>query len=178
LGHDTSRIKAAIPRLNGFIRNCRKFKIPVFWTRQIYTKDKMHPNQQAKKLDQNGNIWTCREDHPEIEWYNKVETPIPGETIITKWAYDAFQDTDLHLQLQCRGIKSLLLTGFTSQCCVETTARRGYHLGYYIVAVADCIDSYRKTSHESALLNLKELFGEVAASQEIVEILEETGNGR
>ncbi len=139
-GFDTARIKAAIPRLNEFIKDCRKFKIAVFWTREIYTKDKMLPNQKARGLDKNGNLWVCREDNPEIEWYDKVEKPIEGEPVVTKWAYDAFQDTDLNLQLQSKGIKTLLFTGFTSQCCVVSTAMRGYHLGYYIVAVSDCID--------------------------------------
>ena len=177
-GFDTSRIKTAIPRLNIFINNCRKFKIAVFWTRQVYTKDKMLPNQKARELDKNGNLWFCREDNPEVEWYDKVEKPIEGEPVVTKWCYDAFQDTNLHLQLQCKGIKTLLLTGFNSNCCVETTARRGYHLGYYIIAVSDCIDTYKQSQHESTMFNIKELFGNVMLSGDIIKILQKKGSGR
>ena len=177
-GFDTSRIKAAIPRLNEFIKNCRKFKIAIFWTRQIYIKDKMLPNQKARWLDKNGNIWLCRENNPEIEWYDKVEKPIEGEPVVSKWAYDVFQDTNLHLQLQCKGIKTLLLTGFTTECCVETTARRGYHLGYHIVAVSDCIDTYKKSCQESFISNVKDLFGNVVLSRDVVKILQKKGSGR
>ena len=176
-GLDTSRIKTAIPRLNEFINNCRKFKIAVFWTRQVYTKDTMLPNQKARELDKNGNLWFCREDNPEVEWYDKVEKPIEEEPVVTKWCFDAFQDTNLHLQLQCKGIKTLLLTGFNSNCCVETTARHGYHLGYYIVAVSDCIDCYKKSLHESAMLNIKELFGNVVLSGDIVKIFQKKESG-
>lgn len=170
-GLDTSRIEAAIPRLNKFIKACRKYKIPLFWTKQIYTKDKMHANQKARWLDKDGNIWLCREHHPEIDWYYKVEKPIEGEPIISKWAYDVFQDTNLHLQLQCKGIKTLLLTGFTTECCVETAARRGYHLGYHIVAVYDCIDTYKKSCQESFINNIEDLFGHVASSEDVIKIL-------
>lgn len=170
-GFDTSRIKAAIPRLNEFIKTCRKLQIAVFWTREVFSKDKMLPNQKTRELDKNGNLWYCREGNPEVEWYDRVVKPINGEPVVTKWCYDAFQDTDLHLQLQCKGIKTLLITGFNSTCCVESTARHGYHLGYYIVAVSDCIDSYKKSLHNSAMLNIRELFGYVMLSKEIVKML-------
>lgn len=176
-GLDTSRIKAAIPRLNEFIKTCRSFKVSVIWTRQVYSKDKMLPNQMARELDENGNLWFCREDNPEIDWYEKVEKPIEGESIVTKWAYDAFADTDLHLQLQSKGIKTLLFTGFTSQCCVASTAMRGYHLGYYIVAVSDCIDSYDKSLHNPAMTNVRHLIGSVVISEDVVKIFRKIQNG-
>ena len=167
---DTSRVEAAVPRLNKFIKDCRNSGVKVVWIRQVLAENTMLPNQKAFLLDEKDNIWYDKENTPETDWYAKMERPIAEETIITKRSYDAFQDTDLHLQLQCIGIKTLLMTGFVSNVCVESTARHGFFKGYYIVAVSDCTDAYSKQEYESTMFNIREFFGQVVTSEEIAAI--------
>lgn len=168
--HDISRIEATIPRLNRFIDSCRRTGVVVAWARQVFIEEKMLPNLKAFAFDDDGKTWFCREDNPEIDWDEKMERPIEGEIVITKWSFDAFQDTDFHLQLQCRGIKTLLMTGFTSNVCVESTARDGFFKGYYIVMVSDCTNTYTQIEYDSAILNIEKYFGKVAISEEIMNI--------
>ena len=40
--------------------------------------------------------------------------------------------------LHSRGIKTLAVAGFLTNCCVESTARTGYEKGFNIVALSDC----------------------------------------
>jgi ureidoacrylate peracid hydrolase len=40
--------------------------------------------------------------------------------------------------LRSRGIKTLAVAGFLTNCCVESTARTGYERGFNIVALSDC----------------------------------------
>ncbi len=89
------------------------------------------------------------------------------EPLITKWQYDAFEDTDLQLLLQSRGIKTLLMTGFTTNVCVETTARHGYIKGYYIVLVSDCTGAPTHAEYESGVFNIRTYFGQAVTSDEL-----------
>lgn len=62
--------------------------------------------------------------------------PIAGEPVITKNFPNSFAQTDLDEQLQQAGIKNLILTGFMSHMCVNSTARGAFTLGYNPTVVA------------------------------------------
>lgn len=65
-----------------------------------------------------------------------VVSPIEGEPVITKNYPNAFAQTDLDQQLTQAGIKNLILTGFMSHMCVNSTARAAFTLGYSPTVVA------------------------------------------
>lgn len=165
-GLDMKDIKAAVPRLNAFIETCRAAGVLIVWVREIFSDARMHANQKAL-WGSGDDIWLIREGSKGIEWYEDVTPPAEGELLVTKWQYDAFEDTDLHLLLQNRGIKTLLMTGFTTNVCVETTARHGYIKGYYIVLVSDCAGAPTKAEHESGIFNIKTYFGQAVTSKEV-----------
>jgi ureidoacrylate peracid hydrolase len=165
-GLDMGDIGEAVPRLNRLIESCREAGVLVVWVREIFSDERMLPNQKAL-WGAGDDIWLIREGGPGIEWHSDMVRPEPGEPIVTKWQYDAFEDTNLHLLLQSRGIKTLLMTGFTTNVCVETTARHGYIKGYHVVAVADCTGAPTRPEYESALFNIRTYFGKVAGSDEL-----------
>lgn len=167
-GFDMKEIKEAVPRLNDFIEQCRRAGVLVVWVREIFADDKMRPNQKAQ-WGSGDDIWLIREGGKGIDWYEGMIAPAPGEPVITKWQYDAFEDTELDLLLQSRGIKTLLMTGFTTNICVETTARHGYIKGYYVVLVTDCTGAPTHAEYESGVFNIKTYFGQAASSGELVE---------
>jgi ureidoacrylate peracid hydrolase len=55
-----------------------------------------------------------------------------------KRGLDTFASTNLDFILRSRGIKTLAVAGFLTNCCVESTARTGYEKGFNIVALSDC----------------------------------------
>jgi nicotinamidase-related amidase len=61
----------------------------------------------------------------------------PSDTRIRKTATDAFHHTQLLATLQARGIRRLVICGFQSEFCVDTTTRRALALGYPVTLVAD-----------------------------------------
>jgi nicotinamidase-related amidase len=70
-----------------------------------------------------------------------VDSLSPGsEDIIIegKRGLDTFASTNLDFILRSRGIKTLVVAGFLTNCCVESTARTGYEKGFSIVALSDC----------------------------------------
>jgi ureidoacrylate peracid hydrolase len=65
--------------------------------------------------------------------------PAPEDIVIEgKRGLDTFASTNLDFILRSRGIKTLAVAGFLTNCCVESTARTGYEKGFNIVALSDC----------------------------------------
>jgi ureidoacrylate peracid hydrolase len=70
-----------------------------------------------------------------------VDSLSPGDEDIIiegKRGLDTFASTNLDFILRSRGIRTLVVAGFLTNCCVESTARTGYEKGFSIVALSDC----------------------------------------
>jgi nicotinamidase-related amidase len=68
--------------------------------------------------------------------------PAAGEPVIDKPGKGAFFATDLHAILQARGITQLVVTGVTTEVCVNTTVREANDRGYDCLVLEDCVGSY------------------------------------
>jgi ureidoacrylate peracid hydrolase len=66
-------------------------------------------------------------------------------------------------------VRTLLLGGIATNVCVESTARQGYMMDYQIQFVADCCAAYSLEEHEAALRNIRQHFGEVVTTQEVLD---------
>ncbi|SNB51125.1 ureidoacrylate peracid hydrolase [Arboricoccus pini] len=49
-----------------------------------------------------------------------------------------FASTNLDFVLRARGIRTIALGGFLTNCCVESTMRTAYEKGYEVVTLTDC----------------------------------------
>ncbi len=65
-----------------------------------------------------------------------VVAPIAGEDVITKHYPNSFVGTNLDDVLKARGIKNIVLAGFMTHMCVNSTAHGGFNLGYAPTVVA------------------------------------------
>jgi nicotinamidase-related amidase len=100
--------------------------------------------------------------------------PASGEPIIDKPGKGAFYATDLHTILQHRGITQLVVTGVTTEVCVNTTIREANDRGYDCLCVADCCASYFPEFHEFGLKMIKAqggIFGWVADADAVIAAL-------
>jgi nicotinamidase-related amidase len=62
--------------------------------------------------------------------------PIEGETVITKQFPNAFIQTELDAQLKSLGVHNIVLAGFMTHMCINSTAHGGFNLGYAPIVVA------------------------------------------
>ena len=62
--------------------------------------------------------------------------PRDGEAVVVKQYPNAFVQTDLDDQLKALGAENLVLVGFMTHMCVNSTARGGFNLGYAPTVVA------------------------------------------
>ncbi|MFE8915720.1 cysteine hydrolase family protein [Streptomyces globisporus] len=63
--------------------------------------------------------------------------PGAGDTVVPKAAPDSFLGTELDAVLRARGVTEVVVTGFATEICVESTARQALSRGYDVVLVAD-----------------------------------------
>lgn len=101
-------------------------------------------------------------------------SPLPDEVVVDKPGKGAFHATDLDLILRSRGITALLVTGVTTEVCVQTTVREANDRGYECLVLEDCTGSYSPALHEAALRMVAAqggIFGWTAPSAALLEAL-------
>ncbi len=64
--------------------------------------------------------------------------PKPGDIVVTKDVNSGFIGTSLEIQLRRAGIDRLVVAGFFTNFCVETTVRMAGNLGFDTYLVHDC----------------------------------------
>ncbi len=123
-----------------------------------------------------------REEDPELEhWGSHAMSDEEGaETIpeleglanrkLTKRFYDAFYKTDLELTLRQHQIEKVLLTGVTTDICVQHTAAGAFYRDYEISIVEDCTAAMTDEKKDNALDYMREIYGaEIISSKDVVE---------
>ncbi|MBV9491675.1 MAG: cysteine hydrolase [Verrucomicrobia bacterium] len=101
--------------------------------------------------------------------------PRPHEPVIDKPGKGAFFATDLHSILQNRGIQNLVVTGVTTEVCVNTTIREANDRGYDCLVPTDCVGSYFPEFQEAGLKMIKAqggIFGWVSDSSRVLAALQ------
>lgn len=63
--------------------------------------------------------------------------PKSGEHVVTKNYPSSFEKTDLDAHLKSLGIEDLVIAGFMTHVCVNSTARAAFNLGYRPTVVAN-----------------------------------------
>jgi nicotinamidase-related amidase len=83
-----------------------------------------------------------------------VDELAPQDTDIViegKRGLDTFASTNLDFILRSKGITTIVLGGFLTNCCVESTMRSGYENGYQVITLTDCTAATSVPEHENAI---------------------------
>jgi nicotinamidase-related amidase len=65
--------------------------------------------------------------------------PAPGEPVLTKHLPGSFTHTALEEHLRRHGIDQVIVAGFMTQMCCDTTAREAAHRGFKVLMAADAM---------------------------------------
>lgn len=98
-----------------------------------------------------------------------VVAPKAGEKVITKAYPSSFEKTDLDAELKRLGVTDLVVAGFMTHVCVNSTSRAAFNLGYRPTVVASATatrslpnpiggDLPAQEVHEAALAALADIF--------------------
>jgi nicotinamidase-related amidase len=95
--------------------------------------------------------------------------PQPDDLIVRKYRSSAFWGTNLDLLLRSNQIKTVIVTGCTTEGCVESTARDALFNDYYVVIAEDCVASDDPRQHDASLFLMRHRF-DVVNSDDILAI--------
>lgn len=93
--------------------------------------------------------------------------PKPGDLHIRKFAWSAFFQTDLDLQLRRRGVRTVVIGGITTNFGVEGTGRDARALGYSVIFVEDAMRAITVTEHEYSCEYALPMIGRVMSTDAV-----------
>jgi nicotinamidase-related amidase len=99
--------------------------------------------------------------------------PRRGEPVIKKSVNSAFIGTGLEKRLRRRGIRTVVVTGLTTDHCVATTARMAGNLGFETYVVSDATATFDREGADGKRYSAKEVHAVNLASlnQEFAKIV-------
>lgn len=149
LGNDVQRLQAIVPTVKRLQTAFRELHLPIFQTVEGHRPDlsdcppaKRDRGQGALKIGDRGPMGRILVlGEPGNSIIDEL-APLPGETVISKPGKGAFYNTNLEFLLKTHQISHLILTGVTTEVCVQTTMREANDRGYECLLVEDATESY------------------------------------
>jgi len=105
-----------------------------------------------------------------------VLKPETGDIVIEgKRGLCGFATTNLDFILRSRGISTIALGGFLTNCCVESTMRTGYEKGYDVITLKDCTATLSEEEQRVAVEKNYPMFSRPMTHGEFLSMLEGSG---
>ena len=155
-GADMSMAEAAIDRIEALIRGARRTGATVAFMR-VVTREETDSVALTTWMDRRGTPGRgaiCRADGGGADYYRV--RPEPGDIEIEKLQYSSFHASDLDAQLRARGVDTLVVTGISTDCCVDAMARDAFHHNYHVFVVSDACATFDESLHIGALNVLRQ----------------------
>jgi ureidoacrylate peracid hydrolase len=170
---DLTMIQDMVPQLERLIDEARRAGVMVVFIRSIYDEPYLSEPMKERNLRRGLLEERCLSNTWGADFYRV--RPEPDELIISKHCYSAFHGTELDDILRNARIRTAIMTGVTSNVCVESTSRDAYFHGYYVVFVDDCAattnENFSGASsaeiHRWTTINIQLTFGVVCKADEI-----------
>jgi biuret amidohydrolase len=158
LGNDVSRLRSAIEPTRAVLAAFRDRGCTVIHTREGHRPDltdlfsaKRDRGNPSLRIGEEGPMGRLlvrgspgHDIVPEL-------APQPDEVVVDKPGKGSFYATDLETILRARAITHLVITGVTTEVCVQSTVREANDRGFESLILSDCTGSYFPEFHESAL---------------------------
>lgn len=169
MGKDVSGMPRLVEGIQELAEVCEAVGIPVFYAQQLYDRTKLNALQR-EQYDLDGKLVTC--DIGGDGWKFFMIDPAP-ERVYPKYNYNVFSNERLVSDLEQQSIKTLIVTGVSTQICVETAIRNGFDLGYKIVVPHDLVATTSKEpgTQERTLLLVQKTYGVVSSLKEVVDTI-------
>jgi biuret amidohydrolase len=159
LGANVKLAQAIIPNVASLLGFAREMGLCVAHTRYGFKRDLSNLAESVRRQSKEagGEYGTQGplglmyvEGEPGFEIIPQL-SPRPGEIVVNKPTFGAFVGSDLHAQLDRRGITHLIFCGVTTQCCVESSVREALDLGYFIMTVEDGCAAFEQDLHDATM---------------------------
>lgn len=167
----------AVENVKKLVEACRAKGIRVFWIKQnrlAEGKDIFPDTFDAKMMGLIHNVlpgaflggtW-------DTDIYDDLKSMIAGdELVIEKPGWSAFEGTALQRYLNDLGIDTLIVCGFLTDFCVESTVRSASDRGFFTIVASDACATSNQDDHDLALARFDRLIGPVVTTAKLVETI-------
>jgi ureidoacrylate peracid hydrolase len=175
LGIDISMYPAMLPRLSRLLAGARDIGVPVIYIQMTVLPGRF--SESPAQIRFNMRLHLASHDATQPLLYTIEGTPgqeiiaelapEPGDLVVRKYRSSGFWGTNLDMLLRSNGIESVIVTGCTTEGCVESTARDALFNDYYVVLPEDCVASDDPRQHEASLFLMRHRF-DVVLSDDIL----------
>lgn len=127
--------KATIKRINRLVRAFMKEGNPIIFVRHIHKSD---ASDLGRMFDYAGDFedFNFKEGTKEVEYDNRLVRPAKPVEII-KNRYSAFMGTNLDDVLRKLQAERLVICGFMTNFCCDSTTREAHDRDYYVDFIVD-----------------------------------------
>ncbi|MHB9287904.1 cysteine hydrolase family protein [Halobacteriales archaeon Cl-PHB] len=172
-GLDNTAAKRRLPAIRDLVEVARRHDCTVAYTRSVRRPDGRDAPQHTYDVVPavyRDSEPSCVAGTLDVEYAEGID-PRPDEFEVSKVRYDAFTGTPLEHYLRSEGVSTVVLCGFSTNVCVESTARSAHERGFDVVAVSDCCAAGTAEAHEAALANVDRVLGAAVTSDELAAAL-------
>lgn len=128
--------RSTISRINSLVQRFQRDKSPVIYVRHVHKNDGSDLGRMFDYTGEPEEDFNFKEGSEEVEYDARlIRDKQSGE--IVKNRYSAFAGTDLHSTLKRAGVEKVVICGFMTNFCCESTARDAHDLDYFVDFVVD-----------------------------------------
>jgi nicotinamidase-related amidase len=175
LGIDISMYPSMLPRLSRLLTGARDIGVQVIYIQMTVLPNRMSESPAQIRFNMRLHLAShgatqpllyTIEDTPGQEIIAEL-APESGDLVVRKYRSSGFWGTNLDMLLRSNGIETVIVTGCTTEGCVESTARDAMFNDYYVVLPEDCVASDDPHQHEASLFLMRHRF-DVVSSNDIL----------
>ena len=177
MGIDLSMYKDSRPRLAALLEEARRNNVLVVHIQNTMLANRRSDSPAQIRFNLRMHEATRRDDTP-LRYtvpgsaghkFAKEFTPKSNELVVRKYRSSGFWGTNLDMLLRSNNIKTVVMTGCTTEGCVESTARDAMFNDYYVVIAEDCVASDDPAQHDAAMLLMRHRF-DISSGEEVSKI--------
>lgn len=182
LGNDVRRLEPIIPNVAALLRTFRKLGLTVIHTKECHDRElsdcpsaKLTRGKGTLKIGDHGPMGRILVHGEPGNDFIPALKPLANELVIRKPGKGSFYATKLQEELKQRGITHLIVTGVTTEVCVQTTLREANDRGYECLLVEDGTESYFPEFKKATLEMVRAqggIVGWTAATSEVLNALQ------
>ncbi|HTY54540.1 MAG TPA: isochorismatase family cysteine hydrolase [Candidatus Binataceae bacterium] len=129
-------VEALVPGLARLIKAARARGMTVVYSSLAFCANGTDSGQLGRFWEMIGNGKILTKDTPGVEICSEL-APAPGDIVLQRNRYSAFYNTELDNLLRSRGIDTVVIGGYSTNFCCDSTARDANFRDYNVVFLSD-----------------------------------------
>ena len=172
----SENLSVVVENLKTLISFYRENQLPIVYTRighhyeDLRDMPRIHRVRFSRLTDANGDSYFMMPGYRQYEIIDEIK-PDKSDIVIDKSTSDSFHGTNLDIILRNNDISRLIVVGSVTTCCVSSTTRSAFDLGYLPTVLSDASIATSERFHEAELTILKTYYANVLTCNEFFDTI-------